>query len=707
MSSPWPEARGDAGGGRYDGRVEREAELTPKTKHAGRLELTWTDKNKTLLSTQDGKYDYEFVDPGDLRVSEIRLLREAERVEAPTPPERPGDLPAPTTDNLLITGDAMHALDALAKIPEYADTYLGRVKLCYIDPPFNTGQAFTNYEDNIEHSVWLTMLRDRLRQIKPLLAKDGSVWVHLDDAEVHRCRVVMDEVLGAENFQAEVVWQKADSPRNDARGFSADHDTILVYGAPRVLLNRLPRLAADNARFSNPDNDSNGPWWDDNPTAPGAKTHQGMVYAIQHPITGEYLYPARGRCWSFGQDGMLEIMQGWAPYTLQVIADEGVRAEICGVDVPDVRPGVAALILAVPLVEASRHAKAVLKRGDWPQYILRSGGAGGLGRKAYIPDRDNVPRTWWTNAEVGHNREAKAEIKALFPGKSPFATPKPERLLQRIIEIGSNPGDIVLDCFAGSGTTAAVAHKLGRRWVTAEMLPATIDTYTLPRLAKVVRGEDPGGITTKTERVAVGDLPDKMTPADAQAFTTALGRILKTGGVPEALASALGLDGPDKAAKAVKKVLTDATKTRDETTTVWHGGGSFRHLVVQPSMFEEIDGRVFLADWATNGALAQAMCAQLGVRHTPDGPFAGRRGRTCIAVVDGMVGAGTIETIVSALPAGMGLEVWATQIAPDAEPALKRALPSARLARIPDDVLRTYRNRHATTSPFADTQEDN
>lgn len=705
MSSPWPEARGDAGGGRYDGRVEREAELTARTKHAGRLELTWTDKNKTLLSTQDGKYDYEFVDPGDLRVSEIRLLREAERVEAPTPPERPSDLPAPTTDNLLITGDAMHALDALAKIPEYADTYLGRVKLCYIDPPFNTGQAFTNYEDNIEHSVWLTMLRDRLRQIKPLLAKDGSVWVHLDDAEVHRCRVVMDEVLGAENFMGQVIWQKADGPRNDLPNFSVDHDTILVFSATHAArLKQQRRDSSLDAIYASPDGDDRA-WYDDNPTAPSAHRNQTWVYAIQNPLTGELMYPAKGRCWASKQETVFAAVSEYAKFRLEVIDDNDVRADICGVAPTTIRKGIPAILLDEPLSQARAGVERRRAVGNWPEFIFRPKGT--LGRKRIKPERGTNTRTLWFNAEVGHNREAKAEIKALFPGKSPFATPKPERLLQRIIEIGSNPGDIVLDCFAGSGTTAAVAHKLGRRWVTVEMLPATMDTYTLPRLARVVRGEDPGGITTKTERVALGDLPDKMTPADAQAFTTALGRVLKTDGVPEALASALGLDDPDKAAKAVKKVLTDATKTRDETTTVWHGGGSFRHLVVQPSMFEEIDGRVFLADWATNGALAQAMCAQLGVRHTPDGPFAGRRGRTCIAVVDGMVGAGTIETIVSALPAGMGLEVWATQIAPDAEPALKRALPSARLARIPDDVLRTYRNRHATTSPFAATQEDN
>lgn len=204
------------------------------TKHQGCLELTWTDKNKALLSTGDGKYDYAFVDPSDYRVSEVRLLHEVERVEVEIPAGRPDELPVPTTDNLLITGDAMHVLDALAKIPEYADKYVGQVKLVYIDPPFNTGQAFSNYEDNIEHSIWLTMLRDRLRQIKPLLADDGSVWVHLDHAESHRCRVVLDEEFGPDNFAAEVAWQKADALETTRRACRPRRTRSSSIGRPNA-----------------------------------------------------------------------------------------------------------------------------------------------------------------------------------------------------------------------------------------------------------------------------------------------------------------------------------------------------------------------------------------------------------------------------------------------------------------------------------------
>jgi adenine-specific DNA-methyltransferase len=175
-------------------------------RHQGGLELRWTNKEKALLSTGDGRYDYTFVDRSDYRVSEVRLLHEVDRVEAPVPSDRPPQLPVPTSDNLLITGDAMHVLDALAALPEFADVYLGKIKLVYIDPPFNTGKVFAKYEDNVSHSVWLTLLRDRLRQIKPLLAVDGSIWVHLDDSEMHRCRSVLDEELGADNFVATIIW---------------------------------------------------------------------------------------------------------------------------------------------------------------------------------------------------------------------------------------------------------------------------------------------------------------------------------------------------------------------------------------------------------------------------------------------------------------------------------------------------------------------
>lgn len=403
-------------------------------KHMGRLELTWTDKDKALLSTGDGKYDYTLVDPSDRRVAEVRLLHEIDRVDADIPSERPAGLPTPTTDNLLITGDAMHVLDALAKIPDYADRYLGKIKLVYIDPPFNTGQAFANYEDNIEHSIWLTMLRDRLRQIKPLLAPDASIWVHLDDAEVHRCRSVLDEEMGAENFIAEVVWEKADSPNNSARYLSKDQDYVLVYAKSKQawVPNRLRRSPASDAHYANPDGDPRGPWYPGDPYA--NKPYSLGLYEVVGP-TGRRFRPPPGRFWRVSQSKFNELAEDariyWGP-------DQSARPSI----------------------------------------------------KRFLAEVSGLtPRTLWRHADVGSNRTSKNEMRALFPEIASFATPKPERFMERVLEIASQPGDIVLDCFAGSGTTAAVAHKMGRHWVTSELLPETIATSQnlgLPRSSRAL-----------------------------------------------------------------------------------------------------------------------------------------------------------------------------------------------------------------------------
>lgn len=653
--------------------------------HAGRLELTWTDKEKTLLSTGDGRYDYTFVDPSDYRVSEVRLLHEVDRVDVPVPEDRPEDLPKPTADNLLISGDAMHVLDALAKSPEYSEKYLGKVKLAYIDPPFNTGQAFEQYEDNIEHSIWLTMLRDRLRQIKPLLSDVGSVWVHLDDVEVHRCRAVLDEEFGPEKFVAEVAWQKADSPRNDLRGISVSHDTILVYSkSGRWTPNRVPRLASTDNAFGNQDGDP-VLWRKKDPTAPGGQ-ERGLVCGIQHPISGKMVYPGVGRHWAMAQAWLLDQMSAYADYELREIDDAAVRARISGVPLSHARSGVKALMLVEPLDVAADRAKAIYAAGTWPElYLTGPGGSRGIQRKQYISDEGRVPETWWPHTEVGHNRSAKNEIKALFPGDHPFSTPKPERLLERIIHIATDPGDIVLDCFAGSGTSAAVAHKMGRRWVTCELLPANVSRYTKPRLEKVVRGQDPGGITKTTKRVAIDGLPYGITPEEAQEFNRLLSKIAKHTGLDD---------------RETVKRLRDAGKTRDESTTIWHGGGGFTHLEVGPSMFEELEGMVLLAEWATRGELAKAMCAQLEVMYAPDGIFAAKAGTVRYAIIDGLVGESTIRSILDQLPEGQIVEVWATQVAEGAADLLRKHRKGSRLEAIPDSVLDRYRRKATVRSPF-------
>jgi adenine-specific DNA-methyltransferase len=457
--------------------------------YSGRLELTWTNKHKALLSDDAG--NYQWVPPSDYRVAEVRLLRDAGRVGEVGPEKKRAQ------DNLLIRGDALNALTSLARLPEFKNELVGKVKLAYIDPPFNTQQSFLHYDDALEHSVWLTMMRDRLEQIKTLLDPErGSVWVHCDDSEMPYCRILMDEVFDRENFVAVVIWEKADSARNDATTLSTDHDYILIYAKSkdRWRPNRMARTAEMDAIYSSADGDGQL-WFDDNPTAPGARTHQGMVYAVQSPFTGKLQYPARGRCWFADQDRMLAALNEWAPYERRDIGDADERARRCGVSEDDVREGVQALMVAVPLEQAQESAQSRYDLGNWPELIFRSKGRGGIGRKRYQPETGAAPRTLWLNAEVGHNRTAKAEIKALFPEAVPFATPKPERLLRKIVEIATDPGDLVLDCFLGSGTTAAVAHKMGRRWLGIEFSRETLDTFTAPRLKKVVEGSDLGGLT--------------------------------------------------------------------------------------------------------------------------------------------------------------------------------------------------------------------
>lgn len=707
-------------------------------KHSGRLELTWTDKDKALLSTGDGRYDYTFVDPSDYRVSEVRLLHEVSGHDQKVPDNFESSA-SPTTDNLLITGDAMHALDALRSIPEYADRYLGKIRLCYIDPPFNTGQAFTSYEDNIEHSIWLTLLRDRLNQIKPLLSDDGSVWVHLDDAEVHRCRAVLDEVLGMENFVGTVIWQKAYSPRNDAPAFSTDQDYILVYSnRPGWRSNRFDRLASRDALYTSADGDARQ-WVSGDPAAPSAHRNQTWVYAIQSPFNGNLVYPARGRCWGQNQDSMQSLVEEWGVrYRRQVLDDDDRRALICGVPVAELRKNIPALIVDMEADEAAAIVKKRYEKGSWPRLYFTRKGAGGLKLKRYLDEisTSRAPQTLWMHSEVGHSRSAKAELKTLFPEAVQFSTPKPERLMQRIIQIATDPGDIVLDCFAGSGTTAAVAHKMGRRWVTSELSPENVKTYTKPRLLKVINGEDRGGVSTVTDRVAADDVeyPDGVTADQAQTFTTLVKKFgdelnlfvdvaKQTAKAVRAQAkdgsSVLDEDETRTLIRLLNKVsrsedeglivdlmpeavktLRAAARTRDEATVNWAGGGGFTHLELGESMFEELQGRVFLADWATNGALTKAMCAQLGLRHRSDGIFAAKSGKVRYVILDGMVTSSTVDAILDQLADDEIVEVWATQIDVDAAERLQKLRQGSRLRSIPDSVLDSYRRKGAKRSPF-------
>ena len=337
-------------------------------------------------------------------------------------------------DNMLIHGDNLLALKALEQ--EYA----GKVKCIYIDPPYNTGNAFEHYDDGIEHSLWLSLMRERLEVLRNLLSEDGSIWISIDADESHYLKVLCDEVFGRSNFIDEVIWQRSYAPINLKKTLSRSHDAILVYAknqTPNFCLNKLPRSNEADNRFSNPDNDPRGPWAS-GPIQAGPRV-ESRVYEIITP-SGRKVLPPAEYCWRVSRERYQEML-----------LDNRIYFGEKGDNVPRIK-----------------RFLSEVKDGM-------------------------VAMTLWMRTDVGDNQEGKKEIKNIFE-KDVFSTPKPERLIERILTLGSNKGDLVLDSFLGSGTTAAVAHKMGRRWIGIE-LGDHCDTHCAPRLKKVIDGEDQGGIT--------------------------------------------------------------------------------------------------------------------------------------------------------------------------------------------------------------------
>ncbi|MCT4334520.1 site-specific DNA-methyltransferase [Paracoccus sp. YLB-12] len=337
--------------------------------------------------------------------------------------------------NMLIQGDNLEALKAL--LPYYA----GQVRCIYIDPPYNTGSAFEHYDDNLEHSQWLAMMWPRLELLRELLAEDGSIWVSIDDREGHYLKVVMDEVFGRRRFVTTITWQQR-TTRENRKVFSEDCERVLLYckdtekfGASR---NDLPLSDEVRARYSNPDNDPRGPWQSVSLNAQGGHGTKDQFYEFVAPSGKVHQLP-NGRCWLYT----------W-PVMQEKIADNRVWFGTSGQNAPRQKKFLS-------------EAKAGL-----------------------------TPNTLWLASDAGTNDEAKKETVKLF-GEAVFDTPKPERLLQRILHIATNPGDLVLDSFLGSGTTAAVAQKMGRRYIGIEMGDHAV-THCAPRLQKVVDGEQ-GGIS--------------------------------------------------------------------------------------------------------------------------------------------------------------------------------------------------------------------
>ncbi|MDO8683806.1 MAG: site-specific DNA-methyltransferase [Armatimonadota bacterium] len=376
-----------------------------------RLELTWI-----------GKENRPRLEPRILLEDTEKSYHAAHRVTA-------NDI----FDNRLIFGDNLLALKALEQ--EFA----GKISCVFIDPPYNTGSAFAHYDDGVEHSLWLTIMRDRVMLLRRLLADSGSLWVTLDDNEAHYFRVMADEIFGRANFIGDIAWQKKYSPGNNQKGLSSDHDHILLYAKDlgQWECNLLPRTEKQDRAYRNPDKDSRGPWKPSDLTR--AEHRDRDFYPIQTP-SGKDVWPAAGRSWSRPPEEIHRLR-----------ADNRLWFGPSG------------------------DAKPSLKR--------------------FLSEVQDgvVARTIWLRDEVGDNEQAKKEAKE-FNDQDIFATPKPEKLLQRILHIASRRGDWVLDSFAGSGTTGAVAQKMGRRWIMVE-LGEHCHTHIIPRMNKVVDGEDPGGIT--------------------------------------------------------------------------------------------------------------------------------------------------------------------------------------------------------------------
>lgn len=421
------------------------------------------------------------------------------------------------SENMIIRGDNLEALKAL--LPRYE----GKIKCIYIDPPYNTGNEGWKYNDNVNdprirkwlgevvgkegedltrHDKWLCMMYPRLKLLQKLLAEDGVIFISIDDNELYNLKEICDEIFGPGCFVSNISWQRTYSKRNDSKGIPAEVEHILVY-SKKIQWNpkRLQRTTEMDEGYSSQDGDEHE-WSSVTINAPGAATHQGMVYAIQHPITGKLLYPPQGRCWSFGQPQMLQCMNEWTDYELRPVDDYEKRCEICGSD-RGVAKEINAIMLKKPFVEAqkealSRYEQGVRKERPWPLLYFTARGKGGLRRKQYLnKSAGKVATNLWPHIEVGHTGEAANEISLIFNNHSMFDTPKPTRLIEHILQISSDSNTIILDSFAGSGTTAHAVLNMNkaddghRKFILVEMMNYA-DSITAERVKRVIQGYGEG-----------------------------------------------------------------------------------------------------------------------------------------------------------------------------------------------------------------------
>ncbi|WP_408021853.1 site-specific DNA-methyltransferase [Spirabiliibacterium pneumoniae] len=405
-------------------------------------------------------------------------------------------------------GDNLDAVKSL--LPFYA----GQVKCIFIDPPYNTKKAFEHYDDNLEHSLWLSLMYPRLELLRELLAEDGSIWITIDDKEGHYFKVMCDEIFGRDNFVANVVWQHSIQGKNDSKLFSLHHNQLLVFRkSERFQRNLLLRLDEHNVNYKNPDNDPNGAWRSGDFRSPNLR--ENLRYEVTTP-SGKIIHPPE---------------KGWR-WSKKTFMEKVASGEIVFIE-------------------------------DETKII----------RKIYLfAQKGRIPETIWFGKDVGTTRDAKDEVKA-FNSDEVFDTPKPEKLLQRILHLATNEGDLVLDSFLGSGTTAAVAHKMNRRYIGIE-IGNHAKTHVIPRLKKVIEGEQ-GGISVSQEFYELENDELKSLDLDIEDLKK-FNKVLKSIGQTDLL---------DKA--TLKKIQTAAKLKKIRSESVWHGGGSFRFCELGEMIFDE------------------------------------------------------------------------------------------------------------------------
>lgn len=554
-----------------------------------KLELTWLGKDKEIK-----------IEP--------RLLIEDK--------EKSNCKHDPTTENMLIHGDNLLALKALER------NYAGKVKCIYIDPPYNTGSAFEHYDDNLEHSTWLTLMKPRLELLRKLLSDDGSIWISIDADESHYLKVLCDEIFGRRNFIDEVVWQRAYAPVNLKKTLSRSHDIILVYAKnldSTFTLNKLPRSTEANARYKNPDNDPRGVWKSsDISVGPAVESN---IYEITTP-SGRKVMPPKGRSWVLNKERFAEF-----------VADNRIWFGEDGNNVPSIK-----------------RFLAEVKDGV-------------------------VAMTLWTRDEVGDSQEGKREIKALH-FDSIFDTPKQERLIQRILTLATNEGDLVLDSFLGSGTTAAVAQKMNRRYIGIEMGDHAY-THCKVRLDKVISGEDKGGISVSKEYF---DLKEdslktlKLNVEEIKIFNKVLTKLGKE----------TNLIPPD-VCKEIKKETGLQKVTRKLT---WQGGGAYKFYELAPTLIHQDEfGEYVINNTYDAAMLAAAVALHEGFTFAPDREVFWKQAKgnenSYLFVTTRYINASYLDAIKSTMQEGEYLIIACKSY----EAGLEKRYPHITIKKIPQMLL--------------------